>query len=341
MLPEPVLKVQKNVKRGAFLCEGRTLRGLHDFLSQTFYPTYDFKRANFGPVGPSPPVNQRAKTSEEGKRIGTLVDSQLRCITQMLGRHRDLGLSVFIQPRLAVPARLRQDQTLQRLRNNLHLHTRRVVTGLHMLKLRPIASQLPVGHEILRVGTALDLLCIDIERHLVVVEIKSGFDTYYERHTLDRMRPPFQDKNDSPHNQHQLQLALSLLLFCRTYNLPTSQVKGCVLRTFHRGVVHYPLESWARERLVAMQLALVGATNRELEAKERQKEEELTNHTRKSTAGTFIAINLQPRPARVAIAEQQTRKRKRTPPHGVLLSRIQAKKKKRPRAAMKATTASK
>jgi len=336
MLPAPVLKVYRNVRRGAFQCEGRTLRGLHDFLSQTFFPTYDFKRANFGPVGQGAPPSQRAGTAAEGMRIGSLVDAQLRVITQLLARHRELGLSVFIQPKLAVPLRLRQDQQLLQLRQHLHLHTRRIVTALHMLKLRPIASQLPVGHEVLRCGTALDLLCVDLQRRLVVVEIKSGFDAYYERHTMDPMRAPFQDKNDSPHNQHQLQLVLSLLLFCRTYGLPTARVIGCVLRTYHKGVAHYPLESWARDRLVSMQMALAGTTNRELKAKETDAETKATRQ--KKPPGTFIAISFQPRPSRAAAVEQQARKRKRTPPHGVRLSALALQ---RPRQGRKRAKGSK
>ena len=77
----------------------------------------------------------------------------------------------------------------------------------------PIAAQFPVGCEQVRLATKIDLLCKTMQGTLVVVELKCGFDTYFDVQTQGNMKQPFQDIPMSCRNMSYLQLSFTTFLF--------------------------------------------------------------------------------------------------------------------------------
>ncbi|MCH9690326.1 MAG: hypothetical protein K0U10_06715, partial [Gammaproteobacteria bacterium] len=77
----------------------------------------------------------------------------------------------------------------------------------------PLASQVPVGCADLRLGTMLDLVCLDRSSNLVILEIKCGFAGYWAVHDQGTFRYPFDSVPMSFQNRAQLQLLLSCYLY--------------------------------------------------------------------------------------------------------------------------------
>jgi len=244
--------------------------GLH--ISDCFFPSYTFERASMGPVeqvggdakGRTKSPASKRKAAPRGHAramlLGSRVDKQLQQVTACLRDYPHLSVATFLQPKTAAVADARQTvrYRIQTLRGTLNKHTREILRVLQIRGLRPLQSQEVVCHEALRIGTAVDLVCRN-ERttQVCVLEIKTGYDGYYFHHTTHNMLPPFEKLNDSPHNQHQLQLAMTLLMFSRVYGLKYQSLEAYVVRSHAGGVTVYPLESWARNSLPAMQQAIL------------------------------------------------------------------------------------
>ena len=77
----------------------------------------------------------------------------------------------------------------------------------------PMSSQMPLGCLDLRLGTMVDLMCSTKDGKLVIVEIKSGFDDYYDIQNQGNMMYPFEDVPQSCRNKHLLQLLFTTWLF--------------------------------------------------------------------------------------------------------------------------------
>lgn len=320
-----------NYENKAFRVQGRLVEGLHPVLSSTFYPFYTFERAKFGPKLP-----HKARASR-GVKAGTVLDNELKDITFLLNQvGPTLLLRHFYETDLALPAHLPETdrQHIQQKRRSIRRDTMRICRILDMDHLRPVGAQFPVGHELLRVGTAVDLVCVDTSRdnQVVLVEIKCGFAWYYEKHTEWMMQPPFQDKHDSPHNQHQLQLALTRVLYSRTTGRPLDQIRSVVYRTQNEGVAVYPLEDWALARSEQMQLAIAARNNRVLAYKSASSDSSSSSSSStegkaQHVAGTFLAMSVKPRSRDKTV--EKKKKSKKTPANGVDLKKIKRKKQTR------------
>lgn len=83
--------------------------------------------------------------------------------------------------------------------------------------LSPVACQVVVGCTTLGRGTLIDMVCRDALGRFVVVELKSGFSTYYYKWTGNFMATPFESQTDCPFNQHQLQLLIGTELYRRSF----------------------------------------------------------------------------------------------------------------------------
>jgi hypothetical protein len=101
------------------------------------------------------------------------------------------------------------------------IETKLLVTYLSNQHLVPIATQLPVGCPVDRLGTCIDLVCTDtITKEIVLIEIKRG--CHYRDCTTGQMLRTIVDLDGRPVNdcllhQHMLQLLLGELLFVRTF----------------------------------------------------------------------------------------------------------------------------
>lgn len=122
--------------------------------------------------------------------------------------------------------------------------TTHVMTTIQKMGLHPVSTQVPVhGMEKgLRVGTAVDILCVkrNDPAAVIIIEVKTGFAN---RHTGFRrnMLGPLCEINDSPRSQHHLQLGCTMRLFQSTMGIAP---QGAYLfRVLANGVEVAPLDS--------------------------------------------------------------------------------------------------
>jgi hypothetical protein len=175
---------------------------------------------------------------------GELVDKELTALTALVCR--DTGtLEGFVAGYISPTLTKKDHVAWTALRSKAHPFTIKIAQLLARLGLKPIAAQVPVARSDLMRATAADLICTDRDGHLFLFEIKCGFAGYYKRHTPYRMRKPLQAFDDSPYNQHQLQLLITVRMFEHTY---ARRLRGAaVLRATEAGVVSYDADSklWA------------------------------------------------------------------------------------------------
>lgn len=135
----------------------------------------------------------------------------------------------------------------------IHPHTSLVLSTLLNKGLIPIQTELPVGCVAMRMCTGVDVVCRHVQSGtLVLVELKTGYDSYWHRHTPFPMKGPFAPFHDAPINQHLLQLLFTRLLFNVTCNAKGQErVEALLLRVGTAGVDLIRLPAWATERASA------------------------------------------------------------------------------------------
>jgi len=116
----------------------------------------------------------------------------------------------------------------------------------------PVSAQLPVGCLHLRLATKIDLLCRDSDGKIILVELKCGFDDYFDVHNQGFMNYPFQHIPTSFRNKAILQLMITTYFYFHTrhrfhqypyggsYLLHVFEAEDCSLRHTLK-----PLPFWA------------------------------------------------------------------------------------------------
>jgi hypothetical protein len=192
-------------------------RGLVKTLETSFTPAFSIARALRGATG--------TRTPRGGCQLGIEVD-------EMVDHWVSSG-------RPFVPDTTLRSRMFEEIRSRL------TIEGLV-----PVASQLPVGCVGLRLATRVDLVCRGRSGGLVLVEIKCGFDTYYDVSNQGYMMDPFGDIPATYRNKHALQLSVTSLLFRHGHHsLSRERLDGaCVIRvytdadeTVYSEVDHLPL----------------------------------------------------------------------------------------------------
>jgi hypothetical protein len=233
----------------AFAFKGKPLRGVHPTLTSIFYPKYNYKNATLGPTTPGATNRRDSRVTKHkpGKSAGILVDLELRRTIQLCVKYH-IPTTVFCshanQLSYARSATLTErDKSL--VAKKVSEATSKLWQAFARMKLTPVAAQVPVGCIELKVATAADVVCKDASGRRVVVEIKTGFLSYYHKHTGNNLRGIAPPQHDSPANQHQLQLLLTCELYRRTF--PGHIMGGAyIMRVDPFGVDVIPLQSWVR-----------------------------------------------------------------------------------------------
>ncbi len=91
----------------------------------------------------------------------------------------------------------------------------------------PVSTQVALGCNTLRVGTLVDLVCRDRDGATVLVELKCGFDDYYDVANEGVMNFPFQDLPLTFRNRHYVQLWITAWLFHHCF--PTTRIGTAVI----------------------------------------------------------------------------------------------------------------
>jgi hypothetical protein len=279
--------------KNAFTYQGKPLTGLLSLLSLTFYPTYTWERATLGPSmqdGKMPPTETRfAKRGNKGIERGTLVDREVSEMVRLMRKYSLEANHWFFIDKTQLPDNVQKSSVALHeiidFKLGMHDYTKNLLKYLIKYELEPEDSQVVVMHEALRIGTAVDLLCFKKKTPTkkVIIEIKCGFSNYYDKHTTYMMNEPFSHLNDSPHWQHQLQVAFTRLLYCMTYNKREKDVSAAVVRLYYNGhkkenaVKVFPLDEKIIKLLPEAQVAIANERNLAATIKNSNKKRKIVN----------------------------------------------------------------
>lgn len=188
----PPVHDYKWVTRSVYFGAKRWSRGVTKVVKSVFAPDYRFTKLKRGQCATGLPKRQ-------AKRRGHAIDRVLEQWAHGLPTHR---------------SRLKEPKTLIQ---TFESH------GWH-----PVSSQLTVAWPDARIGTRIDLVLYDSERHkIVAVEVKSGCG--YRRKSHGMLRHLFPRVSNAPLHQHQLQILLGKELLARTYPAWARADIECVL----------------------------------------------------------------------------------------------------------------
>ena len=243
--------VSFNAARKSIARNGRAVSGLTKLLKARFYPNWSYAKAGT--------QNTEKHTIKGGKRVGNGTDQAIsQSVTLAIQHH--LRPAVFFQKAALLEA-------AKRLPLKPRMHLRRLFTrrlpylrwfwqSMERCDYTPVATQVPVAHRCLDVGTLVDVVCKNGQQQYVILEVKTGFDNYYTSSNAT-MKAPFETMPNCPQNQHHLQLAATRAMFQMTF--PTLPIAGASLMRFHSGgVSKICLANWAEEKTGPLFTALEG-----------------------------------------------------------------------------------
>ena len=196
--------------RVGFVCGGlkkQKLKGITDGMSKCFWPDYELQVAA---ITPQERVESEYTFGREinatgpsgGQKRGTVIHRELKRHADMM-RASPEEYERYKESCKKVPPAEWTLMCLKALESK----------GLHLL-----FSELCVGDEENGLATAIDLVCVDEEhKHLYLVETKTGYANVFTKGcgSLHHMEASI---SDCPLNQSKLQLAISSVLFEKTFD---------------------------------------------------------------------------------------------------------------------------
>lgn len=241
--------VRFDKRRKVLVNDGRSLKGLTALLKQTFYPRYVYTRPKHLP---DLTVEKQCKRIKGSRRVGTGFDSKITDTVRLQQRYKldprcfwSLNCDKMLPARVTAADRKRIAAVAKR-RNP---YVQRFWRLMRVYEWTPISTQVPVRHDTLRIGTMVDVLCKDKHNNYKLLELKTGFESYYDTSSGRKLSSPFDHKSDCPRNQHQLQLAATEHMYRMTHK-DHRMSQSIILRFHSSGVEIVPLDEWCTGRLM-------------------------------------------------------------------------------------------
>ena len=102
-------------------------------------------------------------------------------------------------------------------KEEIHDFTKKAIIALNMWELKPKKAELPICDTDNNIGTAIDAICTNTRKEIVLVEWKCGFDGYFEKGN-EYMAAPLGGVLNSPLNQAFCQIIIEAEILRRFYN---------------------------------------------------------------------------------------------------------------------------
>jgi hypothetical protein len=140
-----------------------------------------------------------------------------------------------------------------------HEYFTAIVKELEYKQWIPIRTQKAVGCNSLRLGTMVDIECKNQQGQIILLEIKTGFEGYFDNRTDAKMEQPFEKIPTCYHYIHLLQLWFTTWLY--KHNSPNEEVFSYIIRVFtgetkEVEVCVYGLPKWLSNQNTALNSAL-------------------------------------------------------------------------------------
>jgi len=217
-------RIQFDPRSRCFRYDGRVVTGLLRPLKKCFWPSYSWKKANTDSVRKFCRRDRSLRNQRDGLRRGSRVHVQIELLTNE-----------------GIEGLIRSQSHLNASRKRVHLepYTKKLLLALRRYKMRPMASEVCLYDNSLRIATKADLLCLDHQDRLVLIETKTGFLGSWNRasHPMQKM----QGLSDSPRNQALTQLLFTKNMIEHTYGVPVD--RAFVMRIDEDGVTPEALPS--------------------------------------------------------------------------------------------------
>lgn len=283
LIPGQDKAVRWQRQKRAYCLNHVALRGIKPTQANLFYPKYSYKAAKFGAKRMIPASRQHHDSKHDkmmGMELGGYVDREVGRLCNVLSACRqELTLAQFLNHNIPLPLTISQGHfvELQRARQHMHLYTHSVLLTLLREDLQPVAADVACGSGHARLGTAVDIVAVraSAPNLLVLIELKCGFMNYLHKYQ-GKMEPPYSHFTDCPLHQFYLQLALTEVLFRRTY--PRARLGLPLVINVHAGSCDvYPLprrvqalnrDAWQR----LLETKTKTATQRRKQTKKRQRQ---------------------------------------------------------------------
>jgi hypothetical protein len=242
-----------------------TLRGATKILRAVFYPTYNFndckaklmvKKAKLALLGIdiagslpraegiSSSTMSKIRFAHQGLKLGDIVDKAVNAVIN--NRILPIETAYELEPGFTI-------ELLESIgldvpeRTLIHVHPLAQIFMRDMIKqgFKPLRAQVPVGSGEMRMGTLIDSMWIHIKSGFIAIIEMKKFEKFYYESFNGQMRAPYQDKVNSPHNQHQIFLGWADWMFSETFGRRADI--AIIVRVSLRGIQFYPLEPWVLE----------------------------------------------------------------------------------------------
>jgi hypothetical protein len=233
-----------------FKIGGTVLPGLLKLLQRRFYPHYSYTAAkhNVDRSSGDTEYKRRQEKKKKHKRaigvdLGMALDKHITQTVDILRRHPEAPLCIFYDMASTKVAPLSKEDK-STITATL-VQTRAFWKAMDSLRLRPLATQVPVmhSHKGFRYATAVDVVCMNKQGEHILVECKSGFTGYYTNCTRNMMSAPLDQLTDSLANQHQIQLSATKEMYQNTF--PEHHIGDCLIIHIEGSKVSaYPLKPW-------------------------------------------------------------------------------------------------
>ena len=241
---------------------GKKLKGLTKLLQRNFYPSYTYESATEQTYFPKPVPKhapgafKRWRKQRGGALLGTKLGRDVAKSLKLLQKYSmpiecffNLESTAGFYAAWITKMKTKTDKaTFKSVVKSLYLSL--FWMQMKRRKIMPIATEVPVRHATKGMGTMIDVVCLDQANRYVLLELKTGCKYQY-KHTKVKMNYPFADKDDSVHNQHQLQVAASVEMYKHTY--PTHVLAEPLILRLHTNQTEFiALELWASQRVPEM-----------------------------------------------------------------------------------------
>lgn len=186
-------------------------KGLTKILFSTFYPHFSVKKVLKRTKNQTP----RAKG---GRKLGVKIDKLLH---------------LFVKTGKQPPAQEPSSSYFICVQKALKDHF-----------LVPIDSQVAVGCVYMRIATKIDILCKNSKNQFCIIELKCGYDSYWNTFTKEKFVEPFQNVQMTCENQSYLQLLFTTYFYIHN-KLPSEEYGTSYLLHVFRdsdGVVKYDMK---------------------------------------------------------------------------------------------------
>lgn len=203
------------------------LQGLLPRLKSVYWPNSTYYKLRKGikrekgitkaPIGKARAAKARA-AGRGGKARGTKIHRELKHFVQL------------------------DKKNFKKLHHSLHDFSARILKViLGKMGLKPFLPEFDIFDEVMRVGTSIDMICLDKEGFLVLLEFKTGYKNYFNSPD-GYMSLSLSKLKNTAQNQATLQLTSAALILEKNYGIPLEQMKLYILRVDDESLDIIPVE---------------------------------------------------------------------------------------------------